>query len=112
MSDLSLHLSSVTRRGLIRKAAATGLAIAGVGGIGSVIGRRATALATTACGISCIGPCLCVGPGETAMSCCVGEDLDCVSTTCWCVISCGQNCSGCGRAVYHSSMDACTCVAC
>jgi hypothetical protein len=112
MSNLSLELQSVTRRRLFRKAAAAGLLAAGVGGVGSIIGHRATALASTTCGISCIGPCLCVQSNQTAMSCCVGEDIDCAPTTCWCVIQCGDNCAGCGRAIYRYSLETCSCLVC
>lgn len=112
MRDLSRDLLFITRRRLIRKAAAAGLLAAGVGGVGSVIGRRATALASTTCGISCIGPCLCVQSNETALSCCVGEDFDCNSITCCCVIQCGDNCAGCGRAIYRYSLETCSCLVC
>jgi hypothetical protein len=113
MSNLSLELQSVTRRRLFRKAAAVGLLAAGVGGVGSIIGHRATALASsTTCGISCIGPCLCVQSNETAMSCCVGEDVDCITTTCWCIIDCGDNCAGCGMAIYRYAFETCSCLAC
>lgn len=113
MNGLSIDVLSVTRRKLIRRAAALGLLAAGLGGAGAAaVGQRAASAAILACGIPCIGPCVCVTSNQTGISCCVGEDLDCIQTTCWCTIQCGANCSDCAQAQYRSTMDACFCRDC
>lgn len=117
MRILDSSIRSISRRSFFHQIAKLGLLLGGAAVISSDIARLITkpivALADPTCGLSCVGPCVCVASNQCGFSPCQGEQrITCNTIQCVCQMWCGPNCFGCARAVYYSGSDLCACLVC